>query len=229
MKICQLIGEYFMKRFVFSVVVAFFILVASHTANAQCVSCSPSETGFSCVSEETGGKSCKTSNDSRSCTVTGLCGVKKPKTDFDFEDYFYRPINFNHNTILGIASSHPRLAETLIQLQGNTLAELYSGEISWMPGEVYYQDIKLMLDPNSDKDSLYKALQIRDTTAYQLGYKPISYTFTVEKPSSGHTVTLRIQRKDSFASLHDAYSCLELSIDITNSSALTDASSWKLR
>jgi hypothetical protein len=216
-----------MRNFLCSVVVAFFILIASPAANAQCVACSPTEVGYSCISETSGGNSCNTSTDRRSCTVTGLCGVKKPKVLSDNE--FYRPITFSQNTILNVATLHPRLAETLIQLQGTTLAQLDSGQISWMPGEVYYEDIKQMLDPNSDKESLTKTLQIRDKNAFERGYKPISYMLIVEKSSNGRAVTLRIQRKDTFASFHDGYSSLEITIDITNSTSLTDSGAWKLR
>jgi len=218
-----------MRNFLCSVVVAFFILIASHATNAQCVGCKASDSGFNCVSETSGGNSCRTSSDSRSCTVTGLCGVKKKPVLERFDDYFYRPITFSQNTILNVATLHPRLAETLIQLQGTTLAELDSGQISWMPGEVYYQDIKQMLDPNSDKESLTKTLQLRDKNASERGYNPISYMLIVEKSSNGRAATLRIQRKDTFASLHDGYSSLEITIDITNSTSLTDSGAWKLR
>lgn len=220
-----------MSKFFSSVVVAFFILIATHAVNAQCVGCSPTDTGFSCTGADSGGTSCRTSNDNRSCTVSGLCGVKKkPKVlEIVFEDYFFTPINFSHNTILDVATLHPRLAETLIQLQGRNLAEIHSGEISWMPGEVYYQDIKQMLDPDSDKASLTKGLQLRDKTASERGYKPISYLLIVEKSSNPRLVTLRIERSDTFASLHDAYSSLEISINVTNSTSLTDSGVWKLR
>jgi hypothetical protein len=216
-----------MKKTVYSLVVAFLILIVGQMANAQCVGCSASDTGFNCTSQTSGGNSCSTSNDRRSCTVTGLCKGKKPIADF--ADYFYRPVNFSRNAILGVAASHPGFAATLIQLQGRTLAELNVGQISWMPGEIYYKDIEQMLDPNADKEALAKTLQTRDRNALQQGYKPISYSIAVEKTPNGQSVVLRIQRNDTFPSLHDAYTSLEINIGVTNATSLTDNAIWKLR
>jgi hypothetical protein len=215
-----------MKHFVYSLVVAFLILAVGQAANAQCVGCTPGDTGFDCTPQPSGGKTCRTSNDGRTCTVSGLCS-KKPIVEF--ADYFYRPTHFSNSTILGVAALHPRLAETLINLQGRTLAELDSGKMFWMPGEVYYKDIEQLLNPDSDKEALAKVLQMRDKSALERGYKPISYGFIIEKPPNGRSVTLRIQRTDSVPSLHDAYSSLEISVDVTSAASLNDNGVWRLR
>jgi hypothetical protein len=216
-----------MKKTVYSFVVAFFILIVGQVANAQCVGCSAGDTGFSCVSQASGGNTCSTSNDRRSCTVTGLCKGKKPIVEF--AEYYYRPVNFSHSSILGVAALHPRLAETLIHLQGKTLAEMDLGQISWMPGEVYYEDIKQMIEPNANQEALAKTLQGRDRVALQQGYKPISYSIAVEKASDGQSVTLRIQRNDNFVSLHDRYTLLEIKVGTTSTTSLTDNGTFQVR
>lgn len=211
-----------MKHFFHITTTLLFVLILSQGAIAQCVGCSPGNSGFNCISQRNGATICNTTDDRRTCTVSGLC----KKDAAPFEDYFYKTVKFKSSSILEIAKLHPLLAQTLIQLQGRTLAEMVIGEMHWMPGEVYYEDIQQMLEPTSDKKALIKTIQTRDRVALQKGYKPISYLFKVEKNSDNQTVTLQIERKDNFVSLHDSYSFLEIIID-TNE--LVDNGSWKLR